>query len=231
MNGITRSDFNPYRQSDTLFEDNNRMKEPGTRGKEAGAASIEDSQAEDADTYTPSVICKTTNAPASRSDNSRSEDDIDILNSAIELSEKTISEFKDMVNEIIYNQGGRHLLRIQTADNVELTDYGITKAASDEINVLSDEYGYTVGTGGIGEDDFWGVNATAQRIFEFAVSLSGGDLESMKMLKNTVHEAFKGCEGLFGGKLPDISYQTLDKIDSLFEEFETHFVPIADVQL
>jgi hypothetical protein len=74
--------------------------------------------------------------------------------------------------------------------------------------------------GSVGQDDYFGADATADRIFNFAVSLSGGDPKTMEMLKGVVQKTFKECEKLFGGELPDISYQTLDKINSLFSDYE-----------
>ncbi len=93
------------------------------------------------------------------------------------------------------------------------------REAVDELRRLDAQYGSAEATGAVGEDDFWGVEATAQRIFDFAVALSGGDVEKMETLKEVVQKAFEKCEKLCGKTLPDISYRTCDRVDALFDAY------------
>ena len=74
-------------------------------------------------------------------------------------------------------------------------------------------------------DDYWGVDATAQRIFDFAKNLSGGDGELLQTLRDAVEEGFSQAGALFGkksgqDKLPQICNDTYDKVMELFDSWE-----------
>jgi len=70
-------------------------------------------------------------------------------------------------------------------------------------------------------DDYWGVDATADRIFTFAKNLAGDNDEMFQTMKDAFLKGFKQAEGSFsGGKLPSISYQTKDKVLSMFDDWE-----------
>jgi len=220
MNGISRPGVNIYQKSDTLLKNTNEKRNPTVSTQTAASAGrLVMSPSTDAVIYTPTNLDKTVKQ---RTDGKkdRSEYDVEVLNSAIATSRKTISEFRELVRKLIYKQAEHHTDRSSNTPSVNLTEIGVPQAAADEINRLSAKFGYVAWTGEVGENDYWGVDATAQRIFDFAVSLSGGDQETLGMLKESIHKAFKECEELFGGKLPDISYKTLDKIDALFDEYE-----------
>jgi hypothetical protein len=51
------------------------------------------------------------------------------------------------------------------------------------------------------------VEQTAQRIFDFMVARAGDDLEQLQVGRDAILKGFKDAEQLFGGTLPEISYQ------------------------
>ncbi len=71
----------------------------------------------------------------------------------------------------------------------------------------------------IAEDGYYGVKKTSERMFEFAMALSGGDVDKMKELQSAVEKGYKQAEKTWGGNLPDISKQTLDATNQLFEDY------------
>ncbi len=71
----------------------------------------------------------------------------------------------------------------------------------------------------IAEDGYYGVNQTASRIFDFASALAGDDVEKMKEMQAAFEKGFKQAEETWGGKLPDISYETQKKVTEMFEEY------------
>ena len=71
----------------------------------------------------------------------------------------------------------------------------------------------------IAEDGYYGVKKTSERMFEFAMALSGGNVDKMKELQYAVEKGYKQAEKTWGGKLPDISKQTLDATNQLFEDY------------
>lgn len=74
----------------------------------------------------------------------------------------------------------------------------------------------------LSEDGFWGVEKTSQRMFDFAAAIAGDDPEQLEKAREAVTKGFKQAEAMFGGKLPDISYDTYDatmeKFDSYIEQ-------------
>jgi translation initiation factor 1 (eIF-1/SUI1) len=71
----------------------------------------------------------------------------------------------------------------------------------------------------ISDDGDWGVDATANRILDFAVALSGGDPEKIELLRNAVQKGFDAAGSVWGGDLPQISHDTLAKIMEGFDEW------------
>lgn len=73
----------------------------------------------------------------------------------------------------------------------------------------------------IAEDGYWGVIQTSDRIYDFALALSGGDEEKMKTMVEAVEKGFKEATKSWGKELPEISSNTYDavmkKFDSWFE--------------
>ncbi|SDM98363.1 hypothetical protein [Lachnospira pectinoschiza] len=71
----------------------------------------------------------------------------------------------------------------------------------------------------ISEDGYWGVKQTSERIFSFAKALAGDDVETMKKMQAAVEKGFKAATKTWGKELPDISNQTLDAVNTMFEDY------------
>ncbi len=71
----------------------------------------------------------------------------------------------------------------------------------------------------IADDGEWGVEATANRILDFAVALSGGDPEKIDLLRDAVQKGFDAAGKIWGGDLPDISNQTLARVMEGFDKW------------
>lgn len=71
----------------------------------------------------------------------------------------------------------------------------------------------------IAEDGYYGVTQTSDRIFDFACALAGDDVDKMKEMQAAFQKGFEQAEKTWGGKLPDISYQTQDAVNKKFEEY------------
>lgn len=71
----------------------------------------------------------------------------------------------------------------------------------------------------IAEDGYYGVKQTAQRIFDFASALAGDDVDKMKEMQAAFEKGFKMAEKTWGGKLPDISYETQGAVSKMFEDY------------
>lgn len=70
----------------------------------------------------------------------------------------------------------------------------------------------------IGEDGYWGVSQTSDRILDFATALTGGDPDKIEEMRSAFEKGFKMAEKTWGGKLPDISQKTYDAVMAGFDK-------------
>ena len=70
-------------------------------------------------------------------------------------------------------------------------------------------------------EDYWGAEATAKRIFDFAKSLAGDDSKYADTLKDAFIKGFGLAEKSYGGKdkLPKVCYETYDKVIDMFDSW------------
>ncbi len=88
----------------------------------------------------------------------------------------------------------------------------ISELSSDEATAL------------VSEDGFFGVSQTSQRVANFVLSFSGDDLEKLEKGREGIVKGFEEAEQMWGGKLPQISYdtqaKTLELIDAKIAELK-----------
>ncbi len=115
-------------------------------------------------------------------------DDIDGL---MAHAEKTFSGLRELVRQLLLKQreaAGKH-----KPDSVSLSP-------SEEATLS------------ISEDGEFGVKAVSDRIVNFAIAVSDNDPAKLTQLKEAIDKGFAAAEKSFGGKLPDICYETYDEI-------------------
>ncbi len=78
-------------------------------------------------------------------------------------------------------------------------DTPISELSIDEANELISDNGY------------FGIVKTSQRIIDFVLQGSGDDIERLRAGREGVLRGFAEAEKAWGGKLPDICYETIDK--------------------
>ena len=71
----------------------------------------------------------------------------------------------------------------------------------------------------IAEDGYYGVKQTSERLFAFASALAGDDVEKMQEMQKAMEKGFKLATKAWGKELPEISQQTLEAANQLFEEY------------
>ena len=71
----------------------------------------------------------------------------------------------------------------------------------------------------ISEDGYWGVKQTSQRLFDFASALAGDDVDKMKEMQEAMMKGFDLATQSWGKDLPEISQQTIDAANKLFEDY------------
>lgn len=114
------------------------------------------------------------------------------------------NSFKEMVRKMLEKQGIEATTAMGDLHDAVLVDPE-TKAKAMEA---------------ISENGYWGVEKTSARILDFAKALAGSDPSKIEALKSAVERGFAAAEKAFGGKLPDITKQTYDKVMKGFEAWK-----------
>ncbi|MCD8545176.1 MAG: hydrogenase-4 component G [Sulfurospirillum cavolei] len=63
----------------------------------------------------------------------------------------------------------------------------------------------------VSEDGFFGITQTSARIADFVINGAGDDLSKLQAGRSGMLQGFDEAEKLWGGKLPEISYTTMQK--------------------
>jgi hypothetical protein len=88
-----------------------------------------------------------------------------------------------------------------------------------EGKVLVDEETRLQAERDISEDGYWGIEQTSERLLSFAKALSGGDPEKADIMIKAVKKGFEDAEKAWGGELPQISKDTLERTISKMESW------------
>jgi hypothetical protein len=70
----------------------------------------------------------------------------------------------------------------------------------------------------VSEEGFFGVTQTSNRLADFVLNGGGDNLETLKAGREGIISGFNEAEKMWGGKLPDISYDTLTKALTKIDE-------------
>ncbi|MCF6309038.1 MAG: hypothetical protein L3J19_00970 [Sulfurimonas sp.] len=70
----------------------------------------------------------------------------------------------------------------------------------------------------VSEDGVFGISQTSERIANFVINGAGGDESMMRAGREGMIAGFKEAEAMWGGKLPDISQETMAKSIELVDK-------------
>lgn len=124
-------------------------------------------------------------------------------------AEQRQSQFLDIVRKTISGQAGAFGKANDDSVWRTLASGNFTVDAATKAQAQKD----------IGEDGYWGVKQTSQRLFDFASALAGDDPEKMKKMQEAMEKGFKQATKSWGGKLPGISQDTLAAANKLFDDY------------
>ena len=71
----------------------------------------------------------------------------------------------------------------------------------------------------VSEDGYWGVKCTSERLFDFAKTMSGGNSEAMKKMRNKMEEAAIIVTKEWGSELPGLCQETIQLSRKHFANF------------
>ena len=152
--------------------------------------------------YEPSAEGKAAAKNAQKGDRSA------IIAQLKEANEARIQQMTDLVHQMITGQGKA----LGQADSIwsflakgDFTVDPATKAQAEK---------------DIAEDGYWGVEQTSQRIFDFAMALTGGDDEKMEKMRSAFEKGFSQATKTWGQELPDISQRTYGAVQKLFDDYK-----------
>ena len=156
---------------------------------------------------------------ATYSINKMSEEDRANLISQMKADQESrVKQLTDMVAKMMSDQG--------KAYGIATGDDSVWKLFADG-KVTVTEAAKKQAQKDISEDGYWGVKQTSQRLFDFASALAGDDVEKMKKMQGAMEEGYKAATKAWGKELPDISKQTIDAANKLFEDY---YASKADVE-
>ena len=118
-------------------------------------------------------------------------------NSAETLLSNAYTQLRDMFANTLHEQG---IATTIATDNGEIN-----------LETLTPDDAQTL----ISDDGYFGVDNTAQRIFDFATGLAGDDPSRLEAIMDGIKDGFSQAEQAWGGALPDISYATRDALQGL----------------
>ncbi len=123
-------------------------------------------------------------------------------------TENRLSQMQNLVKEMMTKQGQAYTNADSMWKFLASGNYTVdAQTAADAKDAIS-------------ENGYWGVNQTSDRIFDFAVSLSGGDSEKMDKMLNAFKKGVEQATKSWGKDLPDISSQTYDAVLQKFDDYK-----------
>lgn len=132
-----------------------------------------------------------------------------------EYIRKSVSGIMDRISRHTQNtlraQSDTVLANVQIMSvSIEISVHTETSDSADNTNSL------------LGEDGYFGVEKTSQRLFELAKALAGDDTEKLKEAKNAITKGYESVVGLFGENTPDITHETYDKTMEKMDGYIDH---------
>lgn len=125
-------------------------------------------------------------------------------------------QLQDIVEKLLTKQG--KTFDIANGKNLKNLYAGLNVDAKTRAQAQAD----------ISEDGYYGVKQTSQRIFDFAMALSGGDPDQMEKMRSAFEKGYKKATKSWGDQLPDICKQTYDAVQSKFDDYKEQMKKASD---
>ena len=117
------------------------------------------------------------------------------------VDSKNLAQLRDRITKVFTDQGMD--LKFKAGDQ----DVDLQQLTPEEAQKL------------IGEDGYFGVEKTSQRLMDIAVGAAGGDVSKLDIMKKGLAQGFAEAKKAFGDWLPDISYATYDAAVKKLDEW------------
>ncbi|WP_394778768.1 hypothetical protein [Undibacterium sp.] len=130
------------------------------------------------------------------------------LASMLEESNRKAQQIIDLIRPLVEQQGLK-LADVASGSQQLSADPATIAKAKDDIS----------------EDGDFGVKKTAERILSFAKASIGDDPAKLDAVRAAVEKGFAEAQTALGGKLPDISNDTLKAIEDTFDSWKANGIP------
>lgn len=127
------------------------------------------------------------------------------------LKEQSVMEnqFRRMILDLLERQGySLKSLEGMSSEEIQNLEVPVDDEARQEAMDL------------IGPDGPYGVEATSDRIIEFAKVLANKDPSRLPMLRSAIEKGFDAAKSMLGGALPEISMETHTRTMEKFDDLE-----------
>ncbi|CAN5902265.1 hypothetical protein BH11PSE12_BH11PSE12_09480 [soil metagenome] len=133
------------------------------------------------------------------------------LNAILEESDRKVQNILNLIRPLIEQQGLQW-----------------SKLVSGEQKLTADPEAIAAAKVAIAPDGEFGVQKTAERILSFAKAAIGNDPAKLDKIRAAVEQGFGEAANFLGGKLPEISQQTLAAIQTEFDHWKANGIPSGD---
>jgi hypothetical protein len=104
----------------------------------------------------------------------------------------------------------------------------VANAANGQLSLIIDQATQDKAKAAIAEDGYWGAEQTAGRLLDFAKALSGGDASNIEELREGVQKGYEAVANMFGGKLPQVTADTYDRVMAGFDSWANEANGVTD---
>ena len=130
-------------------------------------------------------------------------------NQDVNGKDKKLTTGKEITNSYLAEYMAQMISESQTtfgtqANTFSLADIGYT---GKPIGQLSQDEAKAL----VADDGFFGISQTSARLADFVINGAGDDLSKLQAGRSGMLQGFSEAEKLWGGKLPEISYTTMQK--------------------
>lgn len=162
--------------------------------------------------YNPTATLKNTVNPYSKEGKEQIQESAQRIDTQTMMMEYTMQFQMNVTNLASGNLSSQSSLSAledpaKLQDILSGIDYKLIGYEGKPLNELTQEEA----KGLIAEDGFFGVAKTSERLADFVLQGAGGDLERLQKGREGILRGYEQAEKLWGGKLPEISQETLQK--------------------
>lgn len=143
--------------------------------------------------------------------NKMSEKDREALVEKLKADQEARAEqFRNLIKDMLLGQAKSFSISVNSEDIWKFLAKGEYEVDEETQKKAQEE---------ISEEGYYGIENTAQRIFEFASALAGDDKDRMKLMQAAFAKGFEQAGKLWGSELPEISQKTSDRVNELFDNY------------